>query len=96
MIQNVSSVCQSLLLHAPPLTVVMLRPYQRLRERAALQISPNVGSLTCMILGGRKAATKFFGTHGRSSWTYSHLHLSLSAISDSGPICDEPRGRREA
>ena len=90
MIQNARSVRQSLLVHAPPLTVVMLRPYQRLRERAALQISPNVGSLTCMILGGRKAATKFFGTLGRSTWIYSHLRPSLSAIPDSGPICDGP------
>ena len=42
-----------------------------------------VDILTSFLLGGRKAATKFFGTLGRSSWTYSHLRLSLSAILDS-------------
>ena len=30
-------------------------------------------------LGGRKSATKFLGTLGRSSWTYSDIRFILSS-----------------
>ena len=54
------------------------------------------GDCTANFLGGRKAATKFFGTLGRSTWTCSHVLLSLSAIPVSGPLCDKFEGRMEA
>ena len=65
------------------------------RSTSTLIISTTLDRIN-NLLGGRKAATKFFGTLGRSSWTYNDLHLSLSPIPNTCPKRDGPEGRTKA
>ena len=44
------------------------------------------------VLGGRKSATKFFGTLGRSTWTCSRLPLGTSSTAESVPEVEQSSG----